>query len=148
MLKRIAQKGYYSFHEKFDNWQDAIKASVEPLIQSNVVNPEYAQSIINCINEYGPYVVIAPNICIPHAEDKDNVNKTEIAFMKTDIPVNFSDDPEQAVQLFFVLASNNEEKHLENLRNLMKMMMNEDLMESLAKVSGEEEFLSIVDQLA
>ena len=123
MLKKIARNKFYSFHRGFDRWQDAISASVEPLVQGGAVTPQYAQSIIRCIQEYGPYVIIAPNICIPHAEDRQNVNQTEIAFMKTQVPVAFSDDPDQSAQLFFVLASNDEDKHLRNLKALMKMFM-------------------------
>jgi len=140
MLKQLLDRGYYSVHEGFENWEDALRASVKPLIDSNAVKAAYAESIINSVKKFGPYIVIAPNIAIPHAEDYENVNDTQICFMKSNKAVSFSDDPEQDAQLFFVLASNDEEKHLKNLKNLMKLLCDEELVERLASITTKEEF--------
>ena len=31
MLKELIEKGRYSFHDGFDNWEDAVKAACAPL---------------------------------------------------------------------------------------------------------------------
>ena len=104
MLKELIDKGYYSIHDGFDNWEDAVRASVQPLIDAGAVKPAYADSIVNSVKKFGPYIVIAPDIAIPHAEDKPNVNETTICFMKSNTPVVFDpEDHEKDARLFFVL---------------------------------------------
>jgi PTS system ascorbate-specific IIA component len=131
MFKELLAKKRYSFHEGFDNWEDAIVASVQPLIDGGAVLPEYVDEIIKCIKKFGPYIIVAPNICMPHAQEGKGVNETAICFMKTNKPVHFSDDPEHDAQLFFVLASTDNEKHLANLSELVDFLEDETTVNKL-----------------
>lgn len=144
MLNQIFESGYYSIHEGFESWEDAVRASVQPMIDKGAVLPAYANSIVDSVKKFGPYIVIAPDIAIPHAEDKANVVKTSIGFMKSNRAVSFSDDPEQDARLFFVLASNDEAKHLENLKALMQLLCDEELVEKLVACQNEEAFRQLV----
>ncbi|MHC1684265.1 MAG: PTS sugar transporter subunit IIA [Clostridiaceae bacterium] len=131
MFKQILEKKRYSFHEGFDNWEDAVAAAVKPLIEEGVALPQYVDEIISSVKEHGPYIVIAPNICIPHAQEGKGVKDTAICFMKTDKPVHFSDEPEHDAQLFFVLASTDNEKHMNNLVQLVGFIEDENVVNKL-----------------
>lgn len=145
ILKELIEKGYYSIHDGFDNWEDAVRASVQPLIDAGAVKPAYADSIVNSVKKFGPYIVIAPDIAIPHAEDKGNVNETTICFMKSNTPVVFDpEDHEKDARIFFVLASNDEEKHLANLQMLMECMCDEEFIGKLGEVKTIEEIKAIL----
>lgn len=143
MLKNIVEKGLYSFHNQFDNWEDAIKASCHPLVEKGIISPEYSQYIINNVHEFGPYIVIAPEICIPHAQEGKGVYQTEIGFMKTEVPVDFGPECEYQARLFFVLASINNEQHLENLTNLVALLEDEALVQKLLTAQNAQDLLSI-----
>ena len=110
MLKEIIEKKRYSFHKGFEKWEDAVEAACKPLIEEGVIEEEYVNSIVSSIKNFGPYIVIAPNISIPHAQEGKGVNETAICFMRTEEPVHFSDDPEHDARLFFVLASTDNER--------------------------------------
>ena len=145
MLKELIDKGYYSIHDGFANWEDAVRASVQPLIDAGAVKAAYGDSIVNSVKKFGPYIVIAPDIAIPHAEDKDNVNETTICFMKSNTPVVFDpEDREKDARLFFVLASNDEEKHLSNLERLMEYLSDEEFMARLGEAKTLEEIRALL----
>ncbi|MBX7294945.1 PTS sugar transporter subunit IIA [Clostridium chauvoei] len=145
MFNELLEKKRYSFHEGFDNWEDAVKAACQPLIEEGAILPSYVNSIIRCVNEYGPYIVIAPNICIPHAQEAidGDVKTTSICFMKTEKPVHFSDDPEHDARLFFVLASENSELHLHNLTELVGLISDEEVVEKLLNAKSFEDLKKI-----
>lgn len=144
MLKEIIEKNRYSFHKGFDNWEDAVKASCKPLIDEGAIEPEYADSIIASIKKFGPYIVIAPNICIPHAQEGKGVNETAVCFMRTEEPVHFSDDPEQDARLFFVLASTDNERHMQNLVSMVGLIEDQSIVEKLINSKSIEDLKSIV----
>jgi PTS system ascorbate-specific IIA component len=144
MFKELLEKKRYSFYEGFDNWEDAIKASVKPLIEEGVALPEYVDEIINSIKKHGPYIVIAPNICIPHAQEGKGVNDTAICFMKTKKPVHFSDNPEHDAQLFFVLASTDNEKHMTNLLGLVEFIEDESIVKKLLDAQCYDDIKDLV----
>lgn len=126
MFKELLEKNRVCFHEEFTTWQEAVRASCQPLLTEGVITDEYIEAIIRNVTEYGPYVVIAPDICIPHAQQGLGVNDTAISFMRTAQPVHFSDSPEHDARLFFVLASVDNDAHLKNLQAMVEAVSDSD----------------------
>lgn len=145
MLRELIDKKRYSFHEGFTSWEEAIEASCKPLVQDGAIEPAYVDAIIANIKKYGPYIVIAPDICIPHAQEGVvGVNETAMCFMRTKNPVHFSDDPEQDARLFFVLASTDNEVHLQNLSNMVGLIEDESVVEKLLEAECKEDLEAIL----
>lgn len=147
MLREIVENGYYSFKESFATWEDAIKASYEPLKKANIVEDIYIDAVIECVNKYGPYIVIVPGIAMPHStEGAAGCNSTAISFMKVENEVDFdADDPDKKARLFFSLAAVDHEKHIENIQQLMDTLMNEEIVEALYQCKSIEDLKKVAD---
>jgi len=143
LLKTIVDKKRYSFHEGFEDWRDAVKAACQPLVDEGVAEPVYVNEIIKKVEELGPYIVIAPDICIPHAQEGLGVHDTAVCFMKTEKPVSFADDGEHDARLFFVLASTDNARHMENLMQISEDLSDEDFVAKLLKVTNAEELKAL-----
>ncbi|KJZ89027.1 MULTISPECIES: PTS sugar transporter subunit IIA [Clostridium] len=144
MLKELIEKNRFSFHDGFEKWEDAIKAACMPLIKDKAIEEAYIDSIIRNVNKYGPYIVIAPDICIPHAQEGAvGVNETAVCFMRSKKPVCFSDDHDQDARLFFVLASTDNNIHLENLSKLVELVENNEVVEELICSQCKEDLENI-----
>ncbi|CVL82715.1 phosphotransferase system sugar-specific EII component [Streptococcus pneumoniae] len=46
-----------------NNWKEAVKVAVDPLIESGAILPEYYDAIIESTEEYGPYYILMPWLC-------------------------------------------------------------------------------------
>lgn len=139
MFKEIIEKKHYSFHQGFATWQEAVRAACQPLLVDGTIEKEYPEEIIAKVTELGPYIVIAPEICIPHAQEGVGVNDTAMCFMKTEESVHFSDDGEHDARLFFVLASVNNEVHLQNLCEMSEALSDESVVEKLLQAKSVED---------
>ena len=139
MLKEIIGKGYYSFEQHFDDWQEAIRAGYRTLLEAGVVEDIYVQAVIDCVNKYGPYIVT--DIAMPHStEGAKGCHGTAISFMKVEEPVDFDkQDPDKKARLFFSLAAVDHEQHLHNIQELMDALMNEELVNALLEAHTVEE---------
>ena len=148
MLKTIVEKKRYCFHESFDTWQDAIKAACQPLLDDNTIENEYVEAIIKCVSDNGPYIVIAPNIAMPHSTlGHSGVNDNAISFMKVEKPVVFDEnDREKDAQIFFTLAAVDNDSHLQNMMQLAEMLMDENICTELATVKNENDLLAIQEK--
>ena len=148
MLREIYNKGYFCFEQKFSNWEDAIKASYKPLLNAGIVEDNYVQGVIDCVKKYGPYIVLVPNIAMPHStEGAAGCNGTAISFMKVEEPVDFdSEDPDKKARLFFSLAATDHDKHLKNIQDLMEVLMNEDIVEALLQATSKEDLKEIAEK--
>ena len=144
MFKEIVEKKHFSFHEGFDDWRDAVRAACAPLLADGTIEKEYPEIIIEKVEELGPYIVIAPNICIPHAEGGRGVNDTAMCFMKTEKPVSFDpNDPDKDARIFVVLAATDDEVHLNNLMQLSETLSDEEIVDKLLKAKTGDDLLAV-----
>ena len=91
--------------------------------------------------------MIAPDICIPHAQEGLGVNDTAVCFMKTEKPVSFSDDGEHDARLFFVLASTDNARHLENLSELSEELSDEDFVNALLASQNGDDLAKLAESI-
>ena len=144
MFKEFVESKHYSFHEGFDDWRDAVRAACAPLLADGTIEKEYPEIIIAKVEELGPYIVIAPDICIPHAERGRGVNGTAMCFMKTEKPVSFDkSDPDKDARIFVVLAATDNEVHLNNLMALSETLSDEDIVAKVLAAKTPEDLLKI-----
>ncbi len=145
MLREFVEQNHAKFAEQAKDWQDAVRMSCEVLEADGTVEANYKEDIIACIEKYGPYIVIAPNIAMPHSQEgASGVHKTAIAFMHLNTPVSFEPgNPDLDAQLFFTLASCDPEQHLSNMQKLVEMLSNEDLVKELADAQNADDLLAL-----
>ena len=143
MFKEFVAQKHYSFHEGFDDWRDAIRAACAPLVADGTIQKEYVSYIIEKVEELGPYIVIAPEICIPHAERGRGVNRTAMCFMKSETPVRFHEDGEHDARIFVVLAAADDEEHIQNLMELSERLSDEETVAKLLVATTPEDLLAI-----
>lgn len=148
MLREFVESKHYKFAEEAADWQDAIRMSCESLEADGTVEANYKEDIIKCIEKYGPYIVIMPNVAMPHSQEcARGVHKTAIAFMKLNKPVSFDPtDRSMDAKLFFTLASCNPDQHLQNMTRLSEMLMNEEIVEALMGAGSPEDLLRIQEK--
>lgn len=148
MLREFVEKNHCKFAESAKDWKDAIRMSCEMLEADGTVEGNYKESIIKCIEKYGPYIVIMPGLAMPHSQElAEGVHKTEIAFMKLEQPVSFEpNNPERDAVLFFTLASCNPEQHMNNMSRLADMLSNEALVEELKKAKCPQDLLALQEK--
>ena len=129
-------------YDHAENWVDAITKAVTPLIENGFVEQRYIQGIIDNNNQYGPYYVLAPEIALPHARPEQGVIKKQLGITLLRHPVKFSPDGYD-VRLLITLAASDSEGHLEALKMLSEVMMDEDRIQKVIHAKTREEILSL-----
>jgi PTS system ascorbate-specific IIA component len=148
MLKEIIEKGHYKFVDSVDDWKDSIRKSCEVLIKDNTVDERYPEGIIETVEKYGPYIVLVPNVAMPHSqENAEGVNKTAVSFMRVSEAVVFDpEDREKDARIFFTLASEDPEKHLENISQLSEILCNEEIVDALIGCENLEDLKKVQEK--
>lgn len=146
LIEKIVDRGHFKFIDHVDTWQEAVKLSTEPLVNTGYVSDDYYQQIVDCITKYGPYVVFEHGVAMPHTtENAHGVKKTAVSFMRVKDPVSFGfdeDGNEKTATLFFTLAAENPDEHMQNVVNLCSIFTNEKLLDALQNCKTGEEILA------
>ncbi|MGM0302045.1 PTS system ascorbate-specific transporter subunit IIA [Enterococcus sp. AZ048] len=149
MLNYFYDNGLINYSDKeITDWREAIAESCQLLLDKKIIDQTYVDEIIRCVEEHGPYIVIVPEVAMPHSsEESEGVFGTAISFTKMKHSVSFeSADEEKSAILFFTLAAKNPEEHMENIQNLSELLMTEGLIERLAETQSIEEYKAVMKE--
>ncbi len=110
--------------------EQAIRASGELLVSSGRVTSEYVEQMLAAVEEFGPYIVIAPGIALAHARPSEAVLETGLSLAVLAAPVEFGshNDP---VRLVFGLAALDHESHIGALAALAERLGDEEFVNNL-----------------
>lgn len=71
--------------------------------QKHVIDQSYVDEIIQCVETFGPYIIIAPEVAMPHSsEESAGVFGTAISFTKFKQAVTFAGDQEAKTATLFL----------------------------------------------
>jgi PTS system ascorbate-specific IIA component len=146
MFKELLEKNRVVYAEGFKTWEEAVTAAAQPLLRDGAIQAEYIDHMISSIKKHGPYIVIAPNIAMPHAQGGIGVNETSFSFLKLNQPVHFSDSSEHDAQLIFVLASIDSAAHLGLLEGFVEAVSDEKFVDELIKTRSIAELEQLVNK--
>ena len=148
MLRELIEKGYCQFQERIPNWEDAIRQSYLPMLENGLVEEQYVDAVIQCVHEYGPYIVLIPGVAMPHStQGAAGCHGTGICFMHVEEPVDFDPaDPDKKATLFFSLSAMDAEEHLKNIQYLMETLCNEEIVEALMDCHSIEDLKRVAER--
>ena len=136
-MKELISLHHINAQVEVSNWQEAIQAVGQLLLDSNNITSEYIESMIQSVLDFGPYIVLMPRFALAHAAPSEAVLKTGISLITLKNPVNFESDNDP-VQVILCLACTDQKSHLELLSQLAQKLMLEDSIKQLSKCQLKE----------
>jgi mannitol operon transcriptional antiterminator len=146
VLNELLTKETIQYKSEVNDWKEAIKLASEPLLTNMYITEDYIQAMIANVEELGPYVVIAPELALPHARPEDGVNKIGMSLLRLEKSVYFSEKEKHRVKLIVVLAAVDNEKHLRALSQLTTMLSDQEVLQKVMSSESVEEILTYINQ--
>lgn len=126
------------------DWREAIKKGTSILINKSYVEERYQDSIIKIFERFGPYMVIANGVVLAHARPEDGAKKLGLSLITLKYPINFGSELNDPVKLIITLAAPDNNSHIQILKSLMDIFMNEEDLEIIKSSNSKEEVLKII----
>ena len=146
MLNKLLTKQTIQIVHKVTDWKAAIRLASTPLVENGSVNTSYVEAMIDNVVELGPYIVIAPQIALPHARPEQGVNLVGMSMLCLDESVSFSDKKEHDVRLLVVLAAVDNESHLQALMQLSELLSEPKAEELIMNATKVEQVLDVINE--
>lgn len=144
MLKNLLTEDLIKLNIECSNWEEAIKEGTALLMKKNFVNNCYEKAIIKNFYELGPYMVIAPGIVLSHARPENGVNNLALSLITLKSPINFGNEANDPVKLILTLAAIDNEGHINVLKELMDLLMDEKDLNLLMNSNNTMEAIKII----
>ncbi|GEH95380.1 L-ascorbate-specific enzyme IIA component of PTS [Escherichia coli O145:H28] len=109
----LAENKSIRLQAEAETWQDAVKIGVDLLVAADVVEPRYYQAILDGVEQFGPYFVIAPGLAMPHGRPEEGVKKTGFSLVTLKKPLEFNHDDNDPVDILITMAAVDANTHQE-----------------------------------
>ena len=123
------------------SWEEAIRIGAKPIVESGHIDPKYVEAIIK-YGEEDPYIVIAPNLAIPHAAPDEGVNDVSMSLLTLQEGVRFGEN--HIINLVVIIAAKDKQQHFRALMQLMKLAASEKDRNAIIKSQSGEEIYNII----
>ena len=120
---------------KAQGWEDAIRQGGQILVDNGKVHPQYVDEIISSIKEFGPYIVIADGLAIPHARPEKGAIDIGFSLITLEEPVKF-DEETGPVKVMICFSAVDGNSHLEILKMIVSFVENGKI-EEIAKLQNK-----------
>jgi mannitol/fructose-specific phosphotransferase system IIA component (Ntr-type) len=140
-LKQLIRPNLIAVDIEVKDWQEAIRAAGKLMVDDGAVEERFPDAMIRVAKEFGPYIVVAPGIALPHARPEDGVIKASIAVLRLKIPVNFGNKDNDPVYLLVALAALDNKGHIEGLSELATVLGDEEKIKDIKQAETKEKLL-------
>ncbi|SDW95541.1 transcriptional antiterminator, BglG family [Marinococcus luteus] len=140
-LDELITPASITLKDKAGDWEEAVKEGARPLLENKSITGDYVDSMLRYTEE-DPYIVIGPNIAIPHASPEDGVNEVGMSLLRLKEGVLFSE--EYRINLVIVIAAVDKQKHIHALMQLMKLAGSQTARDQITAADSVKDIYKII----
>ncbi|WP_177181371.1 BglG family transcription antiterminator [Halanaerobium salsuginis] len=142
-LLAFLKAGHLKISSQKLSWQEALTQAGELLKQKDLITENYIKRMIAIVKENGPYIALAPQICLAHARIDDGVKQAGISLLilKNGTKLGHDFDP---INFVFVLAPVDKKQHLPALTDIITLANCPELLTNILKQKNEADVLALL----
>lgn len=133
--------------DKVDNWKDAIRVAVRPLVDTGYCEARYSDEIIKNTEKLGPYYVLCENLALIHGSTDQGVIKRQIAVTLLKQPIKFKKDGID-VRVMVTLAATDSESHMEVLKAMSELFSEQESIENILGATSADQIYDLFIEAA
>ena len=137
-------EGSILIKDSVEDRSSAISLVGDLLVASGKATSNYVASMLEAVEIFGPYIVIAPGIALAHGKPSDAVLETGLSLLILEQSIEFQHSQNDPVRLVFGLAATDHESHLELMAELAEFLSAQENVSSLLRCSDSKQVLSLL----
>ncbi|UUV19679.1 BglG family transcription antiterminator [Fusobacteria bacterium ZRK30] len=126
-----------------DSWEGAIKKAADILFEGGYTHYGHGEEMIRLIKKHGSYIVVVPNLAIPHT-NKKFVKKTGMSLITLSEPVYFPG--KVPVNTILAFSSVDNKDHFSALSNFLEIVKNYDFIKKAHRASTPKKIIKIFEK--
>ena len=130
-----------------EDWEEAVRKAGQLLLSAGAVRAEYVDSMIRCVKEIGPYIVVCPGVAMPHSRVEDGALRVAVSFLRLKEPIRFTSGKNSVpVDMIFAFATTDEGAHIRMMMDLWNIFTDKAALKKLRSCKTKQDVLRFVQQ--
>ena len=142
-IVELLEPSSVSFHSAPIEWRTSVAMAAQPLIRADKIASSYVEAMIKIVEEFGPYMILAPGVILLHAKPSDGVNSLCFSLLVQSAGIDFGGDLGR-VYVVFVLGAVDNQSHLTALFQLSNLIHKPGFVEAMRETSHSADALQTI----
>lgn len=146
MIKELISEDSVEVNVTVKDWREAVRKSGLLLEKCGKVEHRYIESMVENVENAGPYIVIAPGIAMPHARSENGVKEIGVSLLFLKTPVNFGNPENDPVKIVAAMSAKDSSSHLDALADLMELFRDTTFVAMADRTIEKQELIDYIRQ--
>lgn len=147
LLETLKINNSILLNQTASNWKEAVKISIQPLIDKKLATNKYYEAIITSVNQHGPYFIISENVAMPHAAPDKGALGIGFSLVTLKQPVTFPNDTRKVTVLIGFVANSADVHVSVALPQIAALLENDENINKILNSNSVEEVIQILEKI-
>jgi PTS system ascorbate-specific IIA component len=126
------------------DWRAAVRFAGVALRRSGATRDSYTERMIQVVDEFGAYIVIAPGLALAHARPGPDVLADGLSVVTLATPVTFGHPHNDPVSVVIGLAVSTPDAHVNSVAELANVFNDPQAIPALAQATSADEVWRVI----
>ena len=127
------------------DWREAVRLAGAALVRSGATQDAYTERMIQVIDEFGAYIVIAPGLALAHARPGADVTREGLSVVTLAEPVAFGHPHNDPVSVVLGLAVTTPESHVTSVADLANVFNDREAIPAVASAATPDDVRRVLN---
>ena len=128
------------------DWREAVAIAGQLLIDAGCCTDDYVRAMQEGVIEFGPYIVIAPGVAMPHARPEAGVLKPGVSIITLAEPREFGNEANDPVDFVIAFSAVDKNAHIQTLQQIVGLLENEEAMAAVRAATSDDALWAALEQ--
>lgn len=145
LVQLLAQEQVKAKQDAAD-WREAVAIAGRLLVDAGCCTDDYVRAMQEGVIEFGPYIVIAPGVAMPHARPEAGVLKPGVSIITLAEPREFGNEANDPVDFVIAFAAVDKNAHIKTLQQIVGLLENEQAMAAVRAATSDDALWAALEQ--
>lgn len=128
------------------DWREAVAIAGQLLVDAGCCTDDYVRAMQEGVIEFGPYIVIAPGVAMPHARPEAGVLKPGVSIITLAEPREFGNEANDPVDFVIAFSAVDKNAHIQTLQQIVGLLENEETMAAARAATSDDALWAALEQ--
>lgn len=146
MLKEILNERLVQTDVDCEDWRACVRACGKLLVAEGKIEPPFIESMIQTVEELGPYMILLPKVAFFHGRPSKDVHEACLSLVTLQHSVYFTEFENQEICCAFGFGAVDADSHVTMLTHVAKLLQDTEFVRLITEHGSKNAIMQKINQ--
>ena len=146
MIKEVLNERVVQTDVECGSWRECVKACGNLLVAEGSIEPPFIDSMIETVEELGPYMILMPKVAFFHGRPSADVHRACLSLVTLKNSVRFEEFENQEICCAFGFGAVGNDSHVTMLMHVAKLLQDGDFVKLITENGSKKAIMEKINQ--